>query len=222
MKLTTLPSLSFTALGSALGMAATLFVVAGCTSTAATRFHTLMPAEPPAAAAPGTAAVARPRAAIVLEPIRLPAQVDQPQWLVRLPDDTVAILEQDRWTSPLQDELRQALLERLGTRWEAGTGRSVPGAGPPLRIALEVRRFDSVVGREARIDGSWSISAGEGPGSRVSQCEWSWREPALGGTEALAAAHRRIVARLGDALGESLDTLARGRSFTCPARETAR
>ena len=220
--MTTSPSLFVTALGSALGMAAAMLVAAGCTSTAATRFHTLMPAEPPAAAAPGDAAVARPRAAIVLEPIRLPAQVDQPQWFVRLPDDTVAILEQDRWTSPLQDELRQALLERLGTRWEVGTGRVVPGAGPLLRIALEVRRFDSVVGREARIDGSWSISAVEGSGSRVVQCEWSWREPAIGGTEALAAAHRRIVAHLGDALSESLDTLARGRSFTCPARETAR
>lgn len=220
--MTTSPSLFVTALGSALGMAAAVLVAAGCTSTAATRFHTLMPAEPPAAAAPGDAAVARPRAAIVLEPIRLPAQVDQPQWFVRLPDDTVAILEQDRWTSPLQDELRQALLERLGTRWEVGTGRVVPGAGPLLRIALEVRRFDSVVGREARIDGSWSISAVEGSGSRVVQCEWSWREPAIGGTEALAAAHRRIVAHLGDALSESLDTLARGRSFTCPARETAR
>lgn len=220
--MTTSPSLFVTALGSALGMAAAMLVAAGCTSTAATRFHTLMPAEPPAAAAPGDAAVARPRAAIVLEPIRLPAQVDQPQWFVRLPDDTVAILEQDRWTSPLQDELRQALLERLGTRWEVGTGRVVPGAGPLLRIALEVRRFDSVVGREARIDGSWSISAVEGSGSRVVQCEWSWREPAIGGTEALAAAHRRIVAHLGDALSESLDTLASGRSLTCPARETAR
>jgi len=220
--MTTLPSLSVTALGSALGMAAAVLVAAGCTSTAATRFHTLMPAEPPAAAAPGDAAVARPRAAIVLEPIRLPAQVDQPQWFVRLPDDTVAILEQDRWTSPLQDELRQALLERLGTRWEVGTGRVVPGDGPLLRIALEVRRFDSVVGREARIDGSWSISAVEGSGSRVVQCEWSWREPAIGGTEALAAAHRRIVAHLGGALSESLDTLASGRSLTCPARETAR
>jgi len=219
--MTTLPRLSPTALGTAFGIALSAFV-AGCTSTPATRFHTLMPAEPPAAAASASAAAARPRKAIVLEPIRWPAQVDQPQWFVRLPDDTVAVLEQDRWTSPLQDELRQALLERLGTRWEAGTARALPGAGPPLRIALDVRRFDSVVGSEARIDGSWSISAGEGSNSRNSQCEWGWREPASGGTEALAAAHRRIVARLGEAIGASLDNLAQGRSAACPTRENAR
>ena len=214
--MTTLPRLPFAVLAVALGVQ-----FAGCTSTPVTRFHTLMPAEPPAAAASGAPA-ARPRLAFVLEPIRLPAQVDQPQWFVRLPDDTVAVLEQDRWTSPLQDELRQALLERLATRWGAATMRPAPGSGPPLRVTLDLRRFDSVLGREARIDGSWTLTAGEGSAVRVSQCEWAWREPAAIGTEALAAAHRRIVARLGDALGEALETLARGGSVTCPSNETAR
>jgi uncharacterized lipoprotein YmbA len=85
----------------------------GCASTPATRLHTLMPAQSTArpVVAAGSGAAPLP---IVLEPIRVPAQVDQPQWLVRLPDDSLALLEQERWAAPLQDELRQALLEELG------------------------------------------------------------------------------------------------------------
>ena len=117
-----------------------------------TRLHTLMPAEPtprePAAAGRGPLFVS-------LEPIRLPAQVDQPQWLVRLPDESLASLEQERWASPLRDELRQALLEQLAARFGVVEGRSAaPQAAAPVRVALELRRFDSVPGREARIEGA--------------------------------------------------------------------
>ena len=93
-------------------------------------------------AEPSSAPPARDRAGpvaatipIVLEPIRVPAQVDQPQWLVRLPDDSLAVLEQERWASPLRDELREALLEQLAAGYGAVEARSaVAGSGAPVRI----------------------------------------------------------------------------------------
>ena len=65
--------------------------LASCGSSPVVRFHTLLPAEPPApralpAGSAGTALV------VSLSPISVPTQVDQPQWLVRLPDDTLALL----------------------------------------------------------------------------------------------------------------------------------
>jgi uncharacterized lipoprotein YmbA len=99
----------------------TALLVLGACSTAPPpiRLHTLMPAEP----TPRDPAISgRPPVFVSLDPIRLPAQVDQPQWLVRLPDESLASLEQERWASPLADELRQALLEQLAARFGVSKG----------------------------------------------------------------------------------------------------
>ena len=187
-------------------------MLAGCASPPATRLHTLMPAQPVARAAAATAAPL----SVVVEPIRIPAQVDQPQWLVRLPDGSLALLEQERWAAPLQDELRMALLEALGGGF--GVVEATAAAPLPWRIRLDLRRFDSVPGREARIEGSWLLGRGDArqPGFR---CDWRFAEPAPGGMPALAAAHRRAVLRLAGALGESLQKLNQGETPACPARD---
>jgi hypothetical protein len=118
----------------------------------------------------------------------VPAQVDQPQWLVRLPDDSLASLEQERWAGPLRDELRQALLEQLGARFGVVEGRSsAPQAGAPVRVALELRRFDSIPGREARLEALWNVTGGPA----ALRCTLLVRETAPGGMPELGAAHRR-------------------------------
>lgn len=188
--------------------------VVGCASTAATRLHTLMPAQSSARQAPAGGPGAAPLS-VVLEPIRVPAQVDQPQWLVRLPDDSLALLEQERWAGPLQDELRQALLEELGGRY--GIVEAAPGAASPWRVRLDVRRFESVPGREARIEGSWLLSSSDARRAGL-RCDWRFTEAAGAGMPALAAAHRRAVVRLAGALGESLRNSGMSETAACPAR----
>jgi len=192
---------------------AALLALAACSASAPPiRLHTLMPAE----LAPRDAAANAVPIAIALEPIRVPAQVDQPQWLVLLPDDSLASLEQERWASPLRDELRQALLEELAARYGAVEARGpVPASGSVLRIALDLRRFDSIPGREARLEGVWTIaSAGAAPSLR---CEALVREAAPAGMPALAAAHRRAVVRLADAIGATLVAMRSGAGAACPA-----
>jgi len=123
--------------------------MAACGTPPPTHFHSLMPAEIGARSTAGAAA----GIAVVLEPIRVPAQVDQPQWLVEAGDGSVALLEQGRWASPLRDEFRQALLEELIVGQGAIDARTQPaGVGSALRISVDVRRFDSLLGREARIE----------------------------------------------------------------------
>ncbi|MCE9661653.1 MAG: PqiC family protein [Burkholderiales bacterium] len=191
----------------AVALAALLALAACSTSPPPTRLHTLMPAEP----TPRDPAVRAAPLFVVLEPIRLPAQVDQPQWLVRLPDESLASLEQERWASPLRDELRQALLEQLGARFGIVEGR---GATPPLRVALELRRFDSVPGREARIEAAWSVVPANA--GATLRCTLLVREGASGGMPELAAAHRRAAVRLAAAIGASVVALQAG-SPACPA-----
>ena len=195
-------------------LAGATVALGACGSTPPTHYYTLMPAEvaarPAAARAPG----ALP---IVLEPVRVPAQVDQPQWVVRLGDDSLAVLEQERWASALPDEFRAALLEQLIVGHGAIDARTQPAPGaPPWRIAIDVRRFDSLPGREARIEGTWTIQ-GSGTGRAASsRCEWLLREPAAGGMAALAAAHRRAIARLADAIALALGQASRGETPACP------
>ena len=205
------PSTRRLAAGPAWACALVCAFVLGCASPPVQRLHTLMPMQ----SVPRASATPAASVPIVLEPIRIPAQVDQPQWLVRLPDDSLALLEQERWASPLQDELRQALLEALGAARFAMV--EAAGAASPWRIRLDVRRFESLPGREARIEGSWLLSSGEGRRPSL-RCDWLYAEPATASMPGLAAAHRRAVARLAEALGESVLKLSRGEPATCPAR----
>nr|HET7860400.1 PqiC family protein [Caldimonas sp.] len=201
----------------ALGFA--LLALAACSTPPVTHFYSLMPGE----VAPRVAA-SRPAAGavILLEPVRMPVQVDQPQWVVRLPDDSVAVLEQERWTTALRDEFQAALLEELIVGHGMIDARTQPAPGtPPWRIAVDVRRFDSLPGREARIEGSWTIQASGGRGA-ASRCEWLLREPAPGPLAALAPAHRRAIARLADAIAAALARASRGEPAACPPADERR
>ena len=188
----------------------------GCASDPPTRFHSLLPAEPVRAQAIDSAAAASPPLVITLAPVRVPAQVDQPQWLVRLPDGSLQLLEQDRWAAPLRDELHAALLEALARRWGAVDNRTAPGAAPAAwRIVVDLTRFESVLGREARIEARWSIARSAAAGTPLLTCGSVLREPAetpLG----LAQGHRQAVLRLADAIGATLRALSRVEAPGCP------
>ena len=194
-------------------LGAWVIACAGCAALPPVHLHSLMPAERPAPRQ-GMAQEGR-GPAIVLEPIRVPAQVDQPQWLIRMPDDTLALLEQERWASPLPDELHQALLELLTLRFGAVETRSDAPDAPIWRIRVDVTRFDSMPG-EARLESMWTLTP-RGPDAASLRCRSFFREAAGAGMPALAEAHRRNVARLGEVIGEQLLALQRGEGGHCPA-----
>ncbi len=176
----------------------------GCASPPPTHWHTLLPVELVSTGSAGTRPAGDGNAiAVSIAPVRLPAQVDRAQWLVRLPDGGVVLLEQERWASPLADEIRLALAASLAARSGIFESPAAAGAGPSVRIAVDVRRFESLPGLEARIGGTWTLSpVAKG---RVAQCEFLYREPAAtGGFNALADAHVRAVSRLAAAIGDAV------------------
>jgi uncharacterized lipoprotein YmbA len=113
----------------------------------------------------------------------------------------------------LRDEMRQALLEELDARGVVEARGGV--AARPPRVGIDVRRFESLPGREARIEGAWTIQPGR-PGVEAVRCEWLLREAAAPGMPALAAAHRRAVVRLADAIGDGVAASIRGAPVPCP------
>jgi uncharacterized lipoprotein YmbA len=227
--------------------AACALALAACASTPPTHFYTLVGAEPPPprADAPRTGGPT-----VLLDPVKVPPQVEQPQWLLRQPDDTLVLLEQERWVTALPDEVHQALLEILTARFGAVDART-PGAGAARwRVRVDLSRFDSKPG-ESRIDGSWALvrstrggasadsatgaaasgtsgaaAPSAGPagglgGEIVARCTIAQREAAGPGMAALADAHRRNIARLGEAIGQALLAAARGQAVDCAAVSAA-
>jgi len=185
--------------------AAALCLVSCASNAPPPRYHTLL------AAPAGAAASATPARPWQLLPVLVPAQVDRPQWVVRTGDDSLAVLEQERWIAPLGDEIAAALTDVLGRR-----------LGPPSlasdtwRVRVDVQRFDSVPGRLARLAVTWALQA-PGATAVALNCGRTLEQQATGGYAALAAAHREAVAKLGAEIASALDAAAAGRTLACPA-----
>ena len=116
----------------ALGSWLVVALLAGCASSATTRMHSLLP--PPAPG--GSTATSAAAGGWEIAPVQLPAQVDRPQWVLRLADDSLQVLEHERWIAPLADEVRAAVAARL------------PSSGAPLRITLDVQRWATPLGAD--------------------------------------------------------------------------
>ena len=196
--------------------------LAACGTAPAPRLYSLLPtstaAAPggaPGAALPAAAPPAVPPLAVAVGPVVVPLAVDQPQWLVQLPDQSLVLLEQALWASPLRDELRAALREHLARRWAVTDGQP-----PAWRLALALSRFDSALGHEARLAGRWTLQPGAAAlaaGATPVSCPLLIREPAGAGLPALADAHRRAQARLADQIGAALRPPAAATVPACPA-----
>jgi uncharacterized lipoprotein YmbA len=148
-----------------------------------------------------------------LLPVRIPAQVDQPQMVVRRSDDTLAVLEQERWIAPLQDEIRAGLTEHLSASLGA------PGATPAdgrkdWRIGVDVLRFDSTPGRSVLV-AQWTLQAPAG--TLPLRCGSSFEQPVGAGVAAIAAGHRLALERLAGAIAPVLMALDSGQPASCPS-----
>ena len=197
-------------LGARLQAALLALACAACATPAPVHFHSLVgPAHPSMreGLTPGRGP------AMSLDPIRVPVAVDQPQWLIRLPDETLTLLEQERWAGPLRDEFRHALLDVLTHRYGAVDARTVGTGGSPWRVHIVITRFDAQPS-SSWLESTWSIGKRDSETPTL-RCETSVRETSDGGMPALAQAHRRAVMRLGDAIGEQLIALQRGEPGRC-------
>ena len=186
-------------------------VAAGCGSVQPPRFHSLMPASASSAKAFSEAG---PLAWEVL-PVGIPQGVDQPQWVVRRADGSLAVLEQERWIAPLAEELRAAITERLTQMLGAPLTESGGEMQRRWRIKVDVQRFESSPGVEARLEALWSVRAVSGEAASLSCRVEIAQSPGADGYLGLANAHRQGVRKLGDAIGSALKALSSGQQGVC-------
>jgi uncharacterized lipoprotein YmbA len=183
--------------------------LAACAS-APTHFYTLQQSVA-SHGAPATAAAFL----IDVEPVGVPAQVDQAELLVRQSEQRVAVLDSERWAAPLAAELREAfaadLAAELGTRDMHGLAH--PPATPLFRVRIDVRRFDSWPDRHALIAADWSI---RGENDVRLTCTSTATERVAAGYDALVQGHQRAVARISADIAAAVRALASGSAPACP------
>ena len=187
-------------------------------SSAPVHYYTLVPAARLVPAAQASAAGAPAPFQFQLMPVHIPAQVDQPQLVVRQNGPAIAMLESERWIAPLGDEIRSAvaadLTHDLGAH-EAAGGRA--DGRPLLQIMLDVRRFDSLPGQYALINAAWTLQMNGATNSQAAlACTSQIREPVGAGYDALVQGHQQALARLSAQIATAARSVAAGTAGVCP------
>jgi uncharacterized lipoprotein YmbA len=190
--------------------AALALALAACASPPA-RYYTLI-----APAQAGQSAQAAPFQFELL-PVGIPAQVDQPQLVIRQGGQGAVPLGGERWIAPLADEVRSALSAGLSQELHAQDATGLPGGGKPrLRIKVDLRRFDSAPGEYALIDAAWSVRQLQGDAALA--CTSHVRETVGPGYDALVEGHQRALAELAGQIAQTAGAVAAGQTPACPAQ----
>ncbi|MFP9459519.1 membrane integrity-associated transporter subunit PqiC [Pectobacterium brasiliense] len=201
-----------------------LALLSSCSSPPV-RYHTLLtPASP---VAPLSLMANTTHAApffIDVLPVGIPAQLDTSQIVIRQGDSGAVVLDNERWLSPLSEEIRTALsadlTQRLNTQDVSGLVRSADT--PVVRIHLQVRRFDSWPGQSVALDADWSLSAvgavgavGEEDGRARLICRSQFTEQTANSDTAMLHAQQQIIARLAEQIAATATRWMPDRQGTC-------
>ncbi|WP_266169556.1 PqiC family protein [Dyella subtropica] len=191
--------------------------LAACGGSAPTRYYTLVPPVDNYVPTATQAAIGTAPAAFQFEllPVGVPAQVDQPQLVVRQGGQGVAVLDGQRWVAPLGDEVRSALSADLARQLHTQDVSGLPsGSKPVLRIKVDLRRFDSVPGGYALIDAAWSLRSLKGDASL--SCTSRVQESVGEGYEALVQGHQRAIDQLATQIAAAASSWGAGQNGACP------
>ncbi|OAK61235.1 hypothetical protein A3K87_22310 [Variovorax paradoxus] len=189
-------------------------VLAGCASKP-DNYYTL--ASPVAAtdAAPSTLGGGAPLY-IELAPVAVPERLARPQMVVRQPNGSVQVevLEQHRWASSFENELRDALASgiagRLGALDVTKGGRQT--SQPVWRIAVQLQQFDAVDG--GRVDAGFSWTLRRSDEARTLVCQLNLGEAVGSGMDAVARGAQRVTAAAAAAMARSVDAARANPSAT--------
>ena len=150
-------------------------------------------------------------------PVGIPSQNDQSQLVVRQGAAGAVVLDNERWTGPLDDEIRSALssvlTHELATQDVAGLPQT--SARPVLRIKLQLRRFDAWPGQRVQLDADWSLGFANEAGKPRLVCRGYLDEPAPGGYPEMVQAQQRLVAALARRIATDARAWAHSRQAAC-------
>jgi uncharacterized lipoprotein YmbA len=184
-------------------------VGAGCAS-APVHYYTLVPSPDKTRPASETTL------AIDVRVVHTPPQLNRSELMVRTSPTEVMLLENERWASPMNDEIKEAL--RLELQRRLGMSGLRP-AFAKLTLDIDVKQLESVLGQYALLEGSWSASisaAGPRPtGARVTTCTFQADEKIHAGYVGMVEGYQREIGALADAIVAALTSPASSIEASC-------
>jgi uncharacterized lipoprotein YmbA len=172
--------------------------ISGCSASAPTRFYTLESTALPQAAPAA-------HEAVMVSPVSIPAEVDQPQFVVQVAPNRVEVEDFNRWASPLSDGIARAIAGDLAA--ELGTPDVVTASAanfhPGYQVTIDVQRFESIRGEAALVEAVWAVRRTADGYTRMGRTVA--REAVQGdGFDALAAAHSRALAKVSNDIATAI------------------
>ena len=143
---------------------------------------------------------------VAVGPVALPTYIDRPELVFASGPNEFQVPPNALWLGSLQENISRALAADLGRILHSRNVRSGfdHGFNPRYRIALEIRQFHGISGREAILDLSWKIQNGAS-GQTISRHSGVFHQPISGdGYAALAEAESRLLEQCARAIAVSL------------------
>jgi uncharacterized protein len=167
----------------------------GCTSVPV-RYYTLTPTPDKTIPAPETTLT------IDVRVVHTPPQLNRAELMVRTGPTEVTLLENERWASPVNEEIKDALRLELQRRLGRMTG--LRATFTKLTIDIDVQHFEAELGQYALLETSWNATlsaAGPRPtGERRTTCTFHAAEKIRTGYAGIVEGYQREIAALADAI----------------------
>jgi len=191
-----------------LALAWLVSVVVGCTS-APVRYYTLAP--PPDRTLPASETTL----SIDVRVVHTPPQLNRSELMVRTGPTEVTLLENERWASPVNDEIKYALRLELQRRLGRMTG--LRPVFTKLTLDIDVQHLEAELGQYALLEASWSatLSATGSVGARATTCAFRAEERIHTGYAGMVEGYQREMATLADAIVAVLASPASGADAAC-------
>jgi uncharacterized lipoprotein YmbA len=182
----------------------------GCTS-APVRYYTLTPS--PEWNAPATATTL----AIDVRIVHATQQLHRSELMIRSGPTEVMLLENEKWATPVDDEIKQALRLELQRRLSRTAGL-LPDV-TKLTLDIDVQHFDAEFGRYALLEASWRAllfsKAAPTAGAWTATCAFRAEERLNAGYAEIVAGYQREIAALADAIAAAVTRPADGIHAPC-------
>jgi uncharacterized lipoprotein YmbA len=182
----------------------------GCTS-APVRYYTLTP--PPDKTLPASEI----SLAIDVRVVHTPPQLNRSELMVRTGPTEVTLLENERWTSPVNDEIKGALRLELQRRFSRMSG--LRPAFAKLTLDIDVQHLEAEFGRYALLEATWSatLSATDqrSGGARATTCTFQADEKIRSGYAEIVGGYQREISALAEAIVAVLTSPANSIDASC-------
>jgi uncharacterized lipoprotein YmbA len=170
-----------------------------------------------------------PAILIDMRPVTVPAAVARSQLVVQVNATQVNVLEDDRWASPLADEIRNAMLAAVTRQSGAVDVHGMARADnvAVYDVSVEVQRFETWPGSHVLIDVVWTVRPSNS--QETMTCQSVVSRSVSAGYDAIVDGHRQALQRIATQIAQGIRELvetstvhlgrraATTRSMYCPS-----